>query len=219
MSYTHFNHWGVRTHDQIQRLQSAVDYGTAYKNTNPRLLQDGQGVIDRGLEGVMRWAKNPDISTGSTYYNGCFLSAEFSQWYANSGGFENKWYTNDTMNQDLETGEGAAGDSSDAEQMIGVTYNTLFGAAVQTGGKTIGDFVSFKTSGITDCDYFGQVNPPIGSFVEEGASGGDGKCDSAASFGNTRGRSSNTFGWITSIANQSGTTGSVLIKINATEKA
>jgi hypothetical protein len=207
MSHTHFHHWGARTQDQIQRLQQTTDYGNGsdYRDTEPRLLQDGQIVIDRGIEGVLQWLKNPAAITGS-YYNGCFSSAEFSQWYASSSGFENKWYSvHDTsLNEEAFLGSS----TSDAEMMVGVSYNTLYGAGVSTGGGTVGDYLSLKTSGLTDVDYSGTVNPGIGEILEEGTAAG--KVDISGS-------RSNAFGWITNIANQAGTSGSVLMKINATE--
>lgn len=207
MSHTHFHHWGARTQDQIQRLQQTTDYGNGsdYRDNQPRLLQDGQMVIDRGIEGVLQWLKNPDASGGS-YYNGCFTSAEFSQWYASSSGFENKWYSaHDTsLNEEVFLGVS----TSDAEMMIGVSYNTLYGAGVSTGGGTVGDFLSLKTSGLTDVDYDGINNPGIGILLEEGNTAG--KVDYSSS-------RANAFGWITNKANQSGTSGSVLMKINATE--
>jgi hypothetical protein len=134
------------------------------------------------------------------------MSAEFSQWWATSGGFQNKWFTGHDNPQNSEMDLGST--DTDAELMVGVSYNTLYGSATQVGGVTVGDYLQLKTGGITDVDYSGAVNPGIGAIVEEGNTAG--KVDYAGS-------RANAFGWITNTSNQSGTGGSVLIKINATE--
>jgi hypothetical protein len=208
MSYTKFHHWGVRTQEQIQRLQQTSEYGSAYNTTEPRLLQDGQSIIDRGLEGVMRWSKNPVQDASNNYYNGCFMSSEFSQWWATSGGFQNKWYTGHNNPQDEEIDLGSS--ATDAELAVGVSYNTLYGSATQVGGVTVGDYLQLKTSGITDVDYSGVNNPEIGELIEEGNT--DGKVDISAT-------KSNTFGWVVNTSNVVGTAGSLLMKINTTETA
>jgi len=208
MSYTHFHHWGARTQDQIQRLQQATDYGTAYRTTEPRLLDNGQIVIDRGIEGVYMWSKNP-IQSGGVYYNGAFLNAECSQWWADALSFENKWYSvHDTSLSGINDEIAFEGvNSSDAEMAIGISINTLYGSTTTAPN---GDYLALKNCGLVDCDYDGINNPDIGDKVEEGNSAG--KCDISTS-------GANIFGWITSRANQSGTGGSVLIKVNLTETA
>ena len=208
MSYTKFHHWGARTQEQIQRLQQTSEYGASYNTTEPRLLQDGQSIIDRGLEGVLRWAKNPVQDSSSDYYNGCFMSAEFSQWWASSSGFQNKWYTGHQVSQNEEVDLGSS--ATDAELAVGVSYNTLYGAATQVGGVTVGDYLQLKTSGITDVDYSGVVNPEIGELIEEGNTAG--KVDITTS-------KPNTFGWVVNTSNIVGTAGSLLMKINTTETA
>jgi len=206
MSYTNFHHWGVRTQEEIQRLQQTSDYGSAYKTTEPRLLENGQLVIDRGLEGVLSWSKNTVQNLESQYYNGCFMSAEFSQWWSTSSGFQNKWFTGHNAPENSEMDLGST--SSDAELMVGVSYNTLYGAATQVATVTVGDYLQLKTCGITDVDWSGINNPTVGMLVEEGNTAG--KVDYSSA-------SSNQFGWITNTSNVVGTGGSVLIKINATE--
>ncbi len=208
MSHTNFHHWGARTQEEIQRLQQTSEYGASYNTTEPRLLENGQSIIDRGLEGVMRWSKNPVQDASNNYYNGCFMSAEFSQWWASSGGFQNKWYTGHQVSQNEEVDLGSS--STDAELAVGVSYNTLYGSATQVGGVTVGDYLQLKTSGITDVDYSGVVNPEVGELIEEGNTAG--KVDITTS-------KPNSFGWVVNTSNVSGTAGSILIKINTTETA
>ena len=190
MSYTHFHHWGARTQEEIQRLQQTSEYGASYNTTEPRLLQDGQSIIDRGLEGVLRWSKNPVKDNNDDYYNGCFMSAEFSQWWAKDGGFQNKWYTGHDIGRDEELDLGSS--ASDAELAVGISYNTLYGASSQSGGTTVGDYLQLKTSGITNVDYAGVNNPELGELIEEGNTAG--KVDITSS-------KSNTFGWVVNTSN------------------
>ena len=103
-------------------------------------------ILDRGLEGVLSWAKNTVQDGSSNYYNGCFMSAEFSQWWSSSSGFQNKWFTGHDTSQNREVDIGGQ-TTTDAELMIGVSYNTLYGAATQVGDPpvTVGDYLQLKT--------------------------------------------------------------------------
>lgn len=198
MSYTHFHHWGARIKTDIERLIDGTDYGVAYTQAND-LLQDGQIVIDKTLEGTMAWTNNPATDGSGNHYKGCFMGPEFSQYTCGTSEFANKWFGPATGTLKIGIGQTNA---SSAEKMIGVSYNTLWDAN--------NDYVQLKVCGIASLDYNDATSSTTGYYIQEGDSVG--KCGNSGAT-----PSSNNFAWVANNVNQVEEGGSVYIKINATE--
>ena len=199
MSYQHFHHWGVRTKENIERLIAGTDYGSSYTNAN-QLLEDGQSVIDKTIEGFMNWSNNTSTDGSGNYYGGCFMAPSFSQYFCDTTEFTNKWFYvggSSTVN----TVRLGATTAAAAESMIGISYNTLFGA---------GDFAQMRVCGIAYVDVDDFSTPENGHYVDEG--------QSAGKVGDAGGTvQQQVFAWCTNNSTSSEGSGSIYIKINATE--
>ena len=198
MSYTHFHHWGARIKTDIERLIDGTDYGAAYTQANA-LLQDGQIVIDRTIEGTMAWTNNPATDGSGNHYKGCFMGPEFSQYTCGTSEFANKWFAPVAGTLKISIGQTTA---TSAEKMIGISYNTLWAAN--------NDYVQLKVCGIASLDYDDATSSTTGYYIQEGDSVG--KC---GTHGSTP--ASNNFAWVANNVNQIESGGSVYVKINATE--
>ena len=201
MSYQNFHHWGVRTKEQIERLYAGTDYGASYTNSN-ELLEDGQSVIDKTIEGFMNWVNNPAVDGSGDHYGGCFMSPSFSQYFTTGTQFTNKWFyagTSTTVN----TVRIGATTAAAAEAMIGISYNTLIGA---------NDYCQLRTSGIAYVDVDWTSTPNNGEYIQEGNSVG--KVGDAGSTPQQQ-----VFGWCVNNSTSSEGSGQIYIKINASETA
>ena len=199
MSHTNFAHWGQRSAENVQRLIAGADYPSSYRKAN-QLLNNGELVFDITLPSYMAWINNTLTDGSGDFYEGCFMGPEYSQYFSNeSTNYANKWYVNIGGTEEVNYGS-----SVNSEKMCGISYNTLTDSD---------DFLQVKVCGIAKCDFDDAEDDATNAvYIWYGDT--EGKCgvdDVTAG--------ANTFAWCTNNINQSSGGGSILLKINATERS